>query len=376
MSRRKKNAGKGFGMMFHGAFASKADAKKKERQTHGFIQPRNIRGERRYVVMSERKNPIRRKKNQVRYLGGSEGWEARHGDIRATAGTAKEALHQLRVLLKLEKPHKGEFGRKHKRHNAMDLMVMGANPSSHYEAAIKAHDEAIRIYQHALHAHREGKMSDEEYIKARRAFDSATARFDEAYAKEAGWKDNPAGREMLVHPGETITLKVNPSAEAIREEFTGREYEYTFISNEPHMPAGDYPKLGDMMGISYKPVDGGQVQAIGWYEGSETVELVKAAETLRTMTDAPVLVSALDRRQLYFVGGNQDVSPLGMEELGEARVIVYRERKHFDDFSLMNYVHKFGEENGKRPTLFYDRDKNRLLLEGGDYEVRPEGIVN
>jgi hypothetical protein len=44
---------------FHGAFTSKAAAVRKERAVGGFIQPRTIRGHRRYVVMSEhRRNPL------------------------------------------------------------------------------------------------------------------------------------------------------------------------------------------------------------------------------------------------------------------------------------------------------------------------------
>lgn len=317
MSKRKKNAGHGYGMDFHGAFSSKADAKKKERKVHGFIRPTTIKGERRYVVMSERKNPRPRRKKAAgsprfvsfdketgMYRAAQTTLPLGKGELLTGFGpTRRAALHDLK--------------KKMQAHNPMDLVVMGANP---------AHP-------------------------------------------------NPP-REVVVHPGETITLKVNPSAEAIREEFTGREYEYSFISDEPHMKAGDYAKLGDLMGITYKPVSGGGVEAIGWYEGAETMPLHEAAKSLRRLTDAPVLVSAENRRQLYFVAGNQDVSPLGLEELGEARTIVYRERKHFDDFTLINYQHEFGEENGKRPTLYYDRGKNRLLLEGGDYEVRPEGIVN
>lgn len=333
MSRRKKNAGKGYGMMFHGAFGSKQEAKKKERAVHGFIQPRNIRGERRYVVMSERKNP-RRKKNKARaefvYAA------ADHTGRRFTDWSQVKdyAVRQAKTyggkLLKMGVDSgKESVVRSYRKagerygyspgevHNPMELAVMGANPGPH------------------------------------------------------------APREVVVHPGETITLKVNPSAaEEIREEFTGREADQVDVYDEPHMQAGSYSKLGDLMGITYKPVGGGQVQAIGWYEGSERIPLHEAAKTLRRLTEAPVLVSAENRRQLYFVSGNQDVSPLGVRELGEARSIVYRERKHFDDFALINYQHNFGEENGKRPTLFYDAGKKRLLLEGGDYEVRPEGITN
>lgn len=47
-------AKRGKRVTFHGAFKSKADAVRKERSVGGFIQPRNIRGHRRYVVMTER----------------------------------------------------------------------------------------------------------------------------------------------------------------------------------------------------------------------------------------------------------------------------------------------------------------------------------
>lgn len=42
---------------FHGAFKSKDDAARKERQTPGaFIQAKNIRGHRRYLVMTEKRS--------------------------------------------------------------------------------------------------------------------------------------------------------------------------------------------------------------------------------------------------------------------------------------------------------------------------------
>lgn len=50
---------------FHGAFASKTDAVQKERAVGGFIQPRTIRGQRRYVVMTEGGTVRRRKKNPL-----------------------------------------------------------------------------------------------------------------------------------------------------------------------------------------------------------------------------------------------------------------------------------------------------------------------
>jgi hypothetical protein len=40
------------------------------------------------------------------------------------------------------------------------------------------------------------------------------------------------------------------------------------------------------------------------------------------------------------------------------------------------YEHNFGEEGGKRPDLVMDAETKRLHIVGGDYDVRPEGIVD
>jgi hypothetical protein len=40
------------------------------------------------------------------------------------------------------------------------------------------------------------------------------------------------------------------------------------------------------------------------------------------------------------------------------------------------WEHDFGEEGGKRPDLVMDVDNERLHIVGGDYKVRPEGIVD
>lgn len=52
-------AGKGKFFSFHGAFASKADAVKKERRVGGFIRAKRVRGKIRYFVMTERSGPPR-----------------------------------------------------------------------------------------------------------------------------------------------------------------------------------------------------------------------------------------------------------------------------------------------------------------------------
>ena len=299
MSRRKntgrrKNAGKGFGMIFHGAFGSKKDAAAKERHVKGgFIRRTEYPTGARWVVYSRRANPIRRRKRKPEMV-------------------------------------KAYAPREYTSHNPMELTVMGANPRR----------------------------------RRRRLQENA--------------------QEMVVHPGQTITFRFNPSAETIREEFVGKPVDWITIYHEPHMVAGEYAQLGQVMGINYKPVGGGQVKAIGWYKGADRIPLLEAAKKLLPLTEAPVLVAAKDRH-LYLVGGDQDVSPIcGQEDmcyLGKVRHIVYRERKGLDEFHGINYANRFGHDpdTGRQtepPSLVYARRVNRILFEGGDYDISWRGIEN
>ena len=93
--------------------------------------------------------------------------------------------------------------------------------------------------------------------------------------------------------------------------------------------------------------------------------------------------------QIYFVGGDQKISRgqlthLGVDnekkiiDLGECMIIAYRQKKMQVNGIASDYEHKFGNRNGLRPRLIYDRrgPQPRLLLAGGDYTITPEGIDN
>jgi hypothetical protein len=105
-----------------------------------------------------------------------------------------------------------------------------------------------------------------------------------------------------------------------------------------------------------------------------------------TFSKATRVCSSVSGRQLYFIGGDQsiDLDSLGLEdqagrdhiEIGPCVEIEYHTRKGFHDFAPVDYYHKFGEEDGKRPTLCYDAISENYFLVGGNYEVKPEGIVN
>jgi hypothetical protein len=325
----RKNAGEGYGMMFHGAFGSKADAKRKEREVHGFIQPRNIKGERRYVVMSERKNPIKRKKNpskiQVFFDNAIKKFTAatshpKHGNIYASGFTKKEAAKNLKDRMREIRKTGSVPSDRGYAANPHELLIMGANP-------------------HGAETQQEISL--------------------------------PPGSTILIRTPRQNPVHIrrqNPDAAGIREDFTGMPVEHEHVREEPHMPAGNYAQLGNLLSLYVKPRKGSQV--------------------LEIKPSRVIVVSDESARQIWFVGGDQDVSEAleqfgalnrgtGIYELGEARRIDYEQRKeHVPHPDQDHWRHNFGEETDERPTVLFDLPHKRLLLEGGAYQIRREGIVN
>lgn len=93
--------------------------------------------------------------------------------------------------------------------------------------------------------------------------------------------------------------------------------------------------------------------------------------------DGVMLASSPDGQQLYCIGGNQNILALLHEtsrekdfiDLGEATEVQYVARKVHNKFQPTSYFHKFGEENGVRPSLMFDKLKNRIFFVGGDYRI-------
>lgn len=116
-------------------------------------------------------------------------------------------------------------------------------------------------------------------------------------------------------------------------------------------------------------------------------------------------------KQLYFRGGDQEVNlaglkmdtPLWIRDLmelgrlhefkrGDPKLIVngeevkgsitYRTRKGMDDFKLVDYWHKAGEETARkagpaaRSIVLYDYPNKKLQLAGGQYHIEAPGIIN
>jgi hypothetical protein len=431
MSARKKtrkNAGEGYGYMFHGAFGTKEKAQAKERKTKGawvkgfFTKD----GQHRYAVMSPRTNPIKHRRNPhasfwKNLSKAEQKFLKKLGFKAAEFKTQADVDHAKRTLAQMDATNRAYSSRE----NPHELLIMGANPH-------KGNDQDITVPPGSTITIR---MNPTEVNPDRYTSAHAIARGIQKQApgliqtkkqkRVAGMVRGarrhryewipPEGIAPGMNPGLTSLLDVasigtslpgllkktrknvelgtyengvfhpwtrrpksrqkkaihrqNPSAEVIREEFTGMPVEHEHVRQEPHMPAGNYAQLGKLLSLYVKPRAGGQV--------------------LEIKGDGKILVvSDESARQLWFVGGDQDVTDslaqfgaLEREpelfELGEARRIDYEQRKeHVAHPDQDHWRHNFGEETGELPRVLFDRRHKRLLLEGGAYEVRREGIVN
>ena len=132
------------------------------------------------------------------------------------------------------------------------------------------------------------------------------------------------------------------------------------------------------------------------------VESARGIVDLGFGKSAPRVMCSPDGLQLYFLDGDQRISldavglpreaARDMVTIGTLKRIVYLTRKGFHDFEPIDYKHDFGTTSGRAdlirswqralarssfrfPSLVYDGLNERLLVTGGAYVVRREGIV-
>ncbi len=478
---KRKNAGAGYGYMFHGAFANKADAVAKEKKTKGaWVKGTLTNKGYRYLVMSPRTNPIKRKRHNPE-KDRARAIQLYHRMAKLLGKGRHEASDKVRMkLARINQKMDWTMAdvaawAEGRSPNPHELLIMGANPhptANSQEITVppgstitirmnptevnpadrftSAHAIAKGIQKRApglIQTKRQKRVAgmvrgarrhkydwipsegiapgqnpgDERFMYAAVAElypgktlgqltmqELSQVAQRAAVLKRAQPRPNMTGLELaqvagglgglvpllrekkrknvelgtyengIFHPWtrrpksrqKKAIRRQNSSAAAIREDFTGAPAEYVTSATEPHMPAGDYAQLGELLALYVKPVKGGQVMQIDFSR------------------PRPKIVSDESARQIWFFEGDQDVTESltafgartrgdGLYELGEARRIDYKQRKeHVPDPDVDEWRHEFGEETGVRPTVLFDRAHKRLLLEGGEYEIRTEGIVN
>jgi len=161
-----------------------------------------------------------------------------------------------------------------------------------------------------------------------------------------------------------VRRKRNPlaAAEQLSEAWHGRKpQKVTVLDEELHV----HSKLVDLGGMECLEICD---------ENERYVIPIKFGHDVR-------LCSSEDGKQLYLMGGNQevDVKPFGVEMdkdsvvLGRAHAITYYTAKmHLgrEDKKPGPYRHVFGEEGGVGPMVTYDCLNSLISLHGGTYEIK------
>lgn len=259
--------------------------------------------------------------------------------------------------------------------NPAELVLMGANPMR------------LMATAHGFHENPEG--SGKFGIKWRTG--TVTGAYEtRAEAENVLRKFHGKGEIIGLNP--VPLRRRNPAtaeqAREIRSGFVDQESTRYFVLDEPHIPSGDYAELGTLYSLAVKPERGGQVQDISF-----------AAKIH--------VISASSRRQIYFAGKGQSLDSHELQQfsdqaahgaahapgkgsvghenvvmLGECREIIYVAKKYHPEVGNeaagkeVEWRHRFGEETGDTPTLWYDTKRERLILRGGAYRVEDAGIIN
>jgi hypothetical protein len=155
------------------------------------------------------------------------------------------------------------------------------------------------------------------------------------------------------------------------ETFHGREAEIVRKQVSDAMRK-DYTALGDLVSIGFE--DG------GYSEDALAVKWDKCNRIDFTKADGTMLAASPDGKQLYVIGGNQDVSGClktfeGVDaskdliDLGEVYFVVYEARKVHTDFKSTDWCHKFGSPTTTRPRLMFNRLQEQIFFVGGEYFI-------
>lgn len=185
------------------------------------------------------------------------------------------------------------------------------------------------------------------------------------------------------------TMRNPDPADALYKTFHGRGPDKTKILDiEMADPYAKYPSLTQLGKLLSLTVG----EYIDKFEGREG-EIPKAGHpdawacTINfSESEAPDLAAEPGGRQLFIVGGNQNIDKYlstlradagkDLIDAGFVYRIEYFTRKNFDGFRPVNYWHHFGEDTKVQPRLVIDRKNHLLQLVGGEYIVKREGIVN
>lgn len=256
--------------------------------------------------------------------------------------------------------------RAQRRANLGEELVIFGNPArttaTRAEAEKAKTEMEARGYQVSLHPMHGGTFTVLATKKSKASRNAANPK--------RGRRRNQVEDEALSVPADE---RVNDTDQAVSlfQKFHGKEPEEVLELQRSAAMRLDYTALGDLRAIGL---------GAATLHGTELVHHWEKLSSVDFDGDGVKLASAPNGKQLYLIGGNQDLSgsitdfegvdpEKDLIDLGEAGFVVYDARKKHSNFEPVEWVHEFGEENGTLPRLVYDRLKQEVFFVGGEYFI-------
>lgn len=234
--------------------------------------------------------------------------------------------------------------------------------------------KAVKLFRRMEQLLAQGKIKASNRLRMRLARINAKMGWTMADVAARARGLNPRGRQKHSNGAgrvSSLRRRRNPSemkqAVSLFETFHGREAEEILEKQESATMRLEYTTLGDLSYLIVQPPSGRPVQIN--FEG-----------------DGVKLASAPNGRQLYAIGGNQNLSSLldkftddpekDFIDLGDGLEVQYEARKVHNNFAPTDWYHKFGEKNGALPRLMYDKLKKRIFFIGGEYFIDTTDAVS
>jgi hypothetical protein len=235
--------------------------------------------------------------------------------------------------------------------NPAELLIFG-NPASKLEAQKAARERAAKIRGARLNAGHK-KNCPCFACKHQRQIGRANPR------RRRADRRNPVTRKRARNQSET------EQAVRLFESFHGRDAKSIVEKQVSAEIRRDYTALGNLLSLKVKtPI--GQTATFD-FDG-----------------DSVMLASSPNGKQLYCIGGRQNLLPLldaesqqkDFIEVGECIEVAYLARKIHSNFEPVEWFHKFGEKTGVRPQLMFDKLKKQIFFVGGEYFIDSKNGVS
>jgi len=169
---------------------------------------------------------------------------------------------------------------------------------------------------------------------------------DVGYHKVKSWTERYPSSRRLPNPNQ----KHNTAVDQVFKTFVGRDSHSIATIDFPDGSPTNLARLGVL------------------------TELVSETETFKFQESERVYLASDARGNLYVGGNQQRVEP--NTNFGHLLKIAYVCKKaHIESGKTIEYVHRFGDEGGKRPRLRSDAE-GRFLISGGAYTITSAGIAD